>query len=109
MTEAWNAEQRKAAGIAPDLINPHEPDERCGDLHCYIHGVDEPAEGAYKTCGECGHVYRTAEALREAWAFNFGRSVEVGAREISRIADERAGAGVSGAPVRTGRRQGGGS
>jgi YidC/Oxa1 family membrane protein insertase len=30
-------------------------------------------------------------ALREAWVFNFGRSVEVGAREIARIADERAG------------------
>jgi YidC/Oxa1 family membrane protein insertase len=32
---------------------------------------------------------RTA-ALREEWTFNFGRSVEVGAREIARIADERA-------------------
>jgi CDP-glycerol:poly(glycerophosphate) glycerophosphotransferase len=39
---------------------------------------------------------RTA-ALRERWVFNFGRSVEAGAREIARIADERAGAGVRGA------------
>jgi hypothetical protein len=28
--------------------------------------------------------------------FNFGRSVEVGAREIARIADERAGIGARG-------------
>ena len=33
---------------------------------------------------------RTA-ALRTEWAFNFGRSVEAGAREIARIADEQAG------------------
>ena len=32
-------------------------------------------------------------ALREEWTFNFGRSVEVGACEIARIADERAAAG----------------
>jgi len=38
---------------------------------------------------------RTA-ALREAWTFNFGRSVEAGAREIARIADERAGVGARG-------------
>jgi len=35
-------------------------------------------------------------AFREQWAFNFGRSVEVGAREIARIADERAGVGAAG-------------
>ena len=34
--------------------------------------------------------------LREQWAFNFGRSVEVGAQEIARIADERAGNGALG-------------
>ena len=33
---------------------------------------------------------RTA-ALRTEWAFNFGRSVEAGAREIARIADEQGG------------------
>jgi YidC/Oxa1 family membrane protein insertase len=35
-------------------------------------------------------------ARREEWVFNFGRSVEAGAREIARIADERAGAGARG-------------
>jgi hypothetical protein len=35
-------------------------------------------------------------ARREQWVFNFGRSVEVGAREIARIADERAGIGARG-------------
>ena len=35
-------------------------------------------------------------ALRQDWVFNFGRSVEAGAREIARIADERAGAGARG-------------
>ena len=40
---------------------------------------------------------RTA-ALRGEWTFNFGRSVEVGAREIARIADERAAAGALGGP-----------
>jgi CDP-glycerol:poly(glycerophosphate) glycerophosphotransferase len=41
--------------------------------------------------------FRTrSSALREEWVFNFGRSVELGAREIARMADERAGAGASG-------------
>jgi YidC/Oxa1 family membrane protein insertase len=35
--------------------------------------------------------------LREQWVFNVGRSVEAGAREIARIADERAGVGAAGA------------
>jgi YidC/Oxa1 family membrane protein insertase len=38
---------------------------------------------------------RNAER-REAWVFNFGRSVEAGAREIARLADERAGIGARG-------------
>ena len=46
-------------------------------------------------------------ALREAWVFNLGQSVEVAAREIARIADERMGAGTSGAALRAGRRPGG--
>ena len=33
---------------------------------------------------------------REEWVFNFGRSAEVGAREIARIADSRAGIGARG-------------
>ena len=44
-------------------------------------------------------------ALREAWTFNFGRSVEAGAREIARIADEHAGVGALGTPVAAGRPQ----
>lgn len=35
-------------------------------------------------------------ALREQWVFNFGRSVEAGAREIARLADAQAGAGARG-------------
>jgi len=46
-------------------------------------------------------------ALRDSWVFNFGRSVEAGAREIARIADERAGVGASGASLHARRRQGG--
>lgn len=56
------------ADLAPDLINPHDPGPECGDLHCCYHHVDEPADGAYRVCGECFHVYPTAETLREAWA-----------------------------------------
>lgn len=55
------------ADIAPDLVNPHEPSEACGDTHCYWHHVDESDAGAYRVCFECKHVYPTAEALREAW------------------------------------------
>jgi len=52
--------------------------------------------------------FRThSAALRDAWAFNVGRSVEAGAREIARIADEQAGAGASGAALHAGRRRGG--
>jgi hypothetical protein len=50
-----------------------------------------------------------AAALRERWAFNVGRSVEAGAREIARIADERAGAGAQGSAPSAERRQGRGS
>jgi CDP-glycerol:poly(glycerophosphate) glycerophosphotransferase len=46
-------------------------------------------------------------ALREEWIFNFGQSVEAGAREIARIADERAGAGATGTPLSAERRRGG--
>ena len=47
---------------------PHEPSAACVGTHCYWHNLDEPGDGAYRVCGECGHVYRTAEDLREAWA-----------------------------------------
>lgn len=35
-------------------------------------------------------------ALREEWAFNFGRSVEAGAREIARLAEQQRGRGAVG-------------
>jgi YidC/Oxa1 family membrane protein insertase len=57
---------------------------------------------------DAGEFRQRTAALRESWAFNFGRSVEAGAREIARIADERAGAGAPGVPVRA-ERQGRGS
>jgi hypothetical protein len=41
--------------------------------------------------------------LRETWTFNFGRSVEAGAREIARIAAEREDIGSRGTPVGAGR------
>jgi YidC/Oxa1 family membrane protein insertase len=43
-----------------------------------------------------GEVRARSLAFREQWTFNFGRSVDVGAREIARIADERAGIGSAG-------------
>jgi YidC/Oxa1 family membrane protein insertase len=43
-----------------------------------------------------GEFRERSVAFRAQWAFNFGRSVEVGAREIARIADERAGIGALG-------------
>lgn len=70
MSEAWNLDQQKAAGIAPELTAQHEPGPMCGDMHCHIHHVDEIAGGAYRVCGECGHVYRTAEDLQREWAEN---------------------------------------
>ena len=41
-------------------------------------------------------------ALRETWTFNFGKSVEAGAREIARIAAEQAGIGALGTPLGAG-------
>ena len=55
------------ADLAPDLVNPHEPSEACGDTHCYFHHVDESDAGAYRVCFECKHVYLTAEDLRAAF------------------------------------------
>ena len=47
---------------------------------------------------DAGELRTRTAALREAWTFNVGRSVETGAREIARIADERAGVGARGKP-----------
>ncbi|MFC6883479.1 hypothetical protein [Actinomadura yumaensis] len=50
---------------APDT--PHEPTGACDAIHCHIHHVDEKPAGAYRRCLECGHVYRTARALRRGY------------------------------------------
>lgn len=70
MSEAWNLEQQKAAGIAPELVTVHEPGPMCGGLHCWSHGLDEPGDGAWRRCFECGHVYMTAEDLQREWTAN---------------------------------------
>jgi hypothetical protein len=41
------------------------------DEHCYIHLIDEPDEPNYRICGECHHVYRSAEELVEAERDNY--------------------------------------
>jgi YidC/Oxa1 family membrane protein insertase len=56
---------------------------------------DAPRHVAELLLGAAERRERNA-ALRQEWVFNFGRSVEVGAREIARLADERAGAGARG-------------
>jgi CDP-glycerol glycerophosphotransferase (TagB/SpsB family) len=68
--------------------------------------ADAPQRAAELLRG-AAELRKRSAALREEWAFNFGRSVEAGAREIARIADERAGAGASGAAPQAGRRRGG--
>lgn len=45
----------------------HEPSEACIGEHCHSCNLDEPPAPAYIVCGECGHVYRNARALRQAW------------------------------------------
>ena len=59
--------------------------------------TEAPQHVAALLRGSAAFRVRTA-ALREEWVFNFGRSVELGAREIARMADERAGVGASGTP-----------
>lgn len=53
--------------ITPDLVNPHGQGPQCGDLHCSFHHVDEPGDGAYRICVECGHVYQKASDLQAAF------------------------------------------
>lgn len=68
--------------------------------------AEAPQRAAELLLGAAEFRTRSA-ALRDAWAFNVGRSVEVGAREIARIADERAGAGALGAALHAERRPSG--
>lgn len=37
------------------------------DEYCAIHGFEPVPPGAYRVCGECWHVYRTAEELVDAY------------------------------------------
>lgn len=57
MTEPLTVEQRRTV--------PHDPDEGCPTYeHCFFCNVDEPLQpGDYRVCGECLHVFRTAEEL----------------------------------------------
>ena len=57
--------RKDAAAVLPQ---PHEPTDECWGIHCSWHNLDEAPDGAYRVCAECGHVYRTAEDLRRAWA-----------------------------------------
>jgi len=68
--------------------------------------ADAPQRVAELLRDAAGFRKHSAE-LRDAWVFNVGRSVEVGAREIARIADEHAGVGASGAALHGGRQRGG--
>lgn len=45
----------------------HEIADDCAQVHCHVHNVDERDDNAYICCIECGHVYRTAGALRRAY------------------------------------------
>lgn len=45
----------------------HRPTDACWPSHCSFHNVDEPGAGAYRICVECGHVYKTAAELQEAF------------------------------------------
>lgn len=42
----------------PPSVLVHEPTDRCVNLHCCRHNVDEPGDG-YIVCGECGHLFPT--------------------------------------------------
>ncbi|MER7361913.1 hypothetical protein [Nonomuraea wenchangensis] len=45
----------------------HSPSSACEPVHCGAHDVDEPREGAFLTCLECGHSYPTAADLLAAF------------------------------------------
>lgn len=45
------------------LTDPHAAEADCINVHCHAHAVDEPAEGAYRVCLECGHVFPAAADL----------------------------------------------
>ncbi len=52
-----------------------------GTSFCMVHRAAEELVGSYTDCGECGHVYETYEALREAHALvyrNIGGKKQIG-------------------------------
>lgn len=49
------------------FTDPHVESDLCHGEHCHIHQVDEPVLGAYRVCGECGHVYYSRHELRQAY------------------------------------------
>lgn len=66
---------------------PHEASAACSGAHCFACGIDEPTpERPYLVCGECGHYYPSARALRrdyrrEAWRFIRVEWSRVGTRQ----------------------------
>jgi CDP-Glycerol:Poly(glycerophosphate) glycerophosphotransferase len=67
--------------------------------------LDDAPQYVAELLRAAGEFRKRSAALREQWVFNVGRSVEAGAREIARIADECAGVGATGAPRRAGPRR----
>lgn len=67
-------------GLAVLYRTTHAPTEACLTVHCHIHDVDEvETADSYRGCGECGHVYRTAEDL---WAAHLAHYVGVEAADL---------------------------
>ena len=64
------------------------PLDRIGEAPRYVAELLRDAEAFRKR----------SVALREEWAFNFGHSVEAGAREIARLAEQQHGRGSAGRP-----------
>lgn len=63
-------------------VQHHAWSPGCGGSHCWSHAVDEDGTVAYRSCGECGHVWRTPAdlladvlALHEAVAAGNGEPV----------------------------------
>ena len=92
--------------VPPRVRNPHYRDLGIEPMEMRIRrelGRILPVDRVSEAPRHVEALVRDAPAFRERsaafrgeWAFNFGRSVEVGAREIARIADERAGVGAAG-------------
>jgi YidC/Oxa1 family membrane protein insertase len=102
--------------VPPRVRNPHyaelgiEPMEmrirrELGTILPLDRIAEAPRYVAELVSGAAGFRERVV-SLRESWTFNFGHSVEAGAREIARIADAQAGIGSLGTPLQAKRAQG---